>query len=501
MSELGANRQTRPASSRSAWYQQLAPRLMLALGSIAILLAVWLLWVIAPSTSVALSTFSEQARRESTETMREVSSEQIRQSSTVLVDLIRHTATARERAMRDLPLEAFAGDIDAIRSAILNEDANRSARQRRNVEVLAQEMQRRADRDMQQRLAKLSSSRAAREAAFVRELSGTHLQLVAVTLTALLLVLAFGLHRFVVRPTLRLRATTQRIANGERNVELPPPGPGELGDLTRDFKAMIEQLRASRSELQHLADNLEAEVHRKTRDLDRSHRQLAQAERLAALGTLAGGVAHEFHNVIGGIRGCTAELLTDEPDADRRETLAVIRRATERAAGIVQQLQRFAQKPSLARSEVDLGSVLDEALHLCEPAARRQQVEVVRHFQAACSIQADGDGLHQVFVNLMVNALQAMPTGGTLTVQTEVHDNEVVITIDDTGSGIPGAALPHVFEPFFTTRADAQNPDQRGSGLGLSISHGIVSEHGGQISVHSVEGEGARFVVRLPKVS
>ena len=490
-----------PTPGRSAWHHQLVWRLLLALGTVAILLAVWLLLVVAPGTGIALSSFSQATLQESTQTMRQVSGEQIRQSSTVLIDLIGHTATAREHALQDLPLEALAGDVDAIRTAILREDAERSARQRRNVELLATEMRRRADRYMHDRIEQLRDVRATREAAFVEDLSRTHLLLVVVALTTLLLVLAFGLHRFVVRPTMRLRATTQRIANGELSIDLPPPGRGEVGDLTRDFAAMIEQLRTSRRELRSLADNLEVEVQSKTRALETSHRQLAQAERLAALGTLAGGMAHEFHNVIGGIRGCADELRIDESDEDRRETLSVITRATERAAGIVQQLQRFAQKPSREHAEVDAIAVLNEALGLCEPAARRQKVAIEKQFFDACRLTADADGLHQVFVNLFVNALQAMPEGGTLWLTAQTSGPDVVITVRDSGTGIAESALPHVFDPFFTTRADANAPEQRGSGLGLSVSYGIVAEHGGQISVSSAPGEGAKFTVRLPRKS
>lgn len=487
------------SSIRSSWPHTLAARLLFALTAVTVLLAVWLLLVVSPRVGTMLAEFGRATLVESTETMQDVSGEQTRQSSQVLIDLIRHTASARERALQDLPLETLGGDVAAIRTAIVAEDAERSRRQRRNVEVLASEMQRRADRDMNRRLDELATARSRREHDFVRDLTTTHLTLVAVTLLALLLVLGFGLHRFVVRPTLRLRAATQRVASGESHVDLPPPGRGELGDLTRDFGAMLAQLQQSRSELQHLADNLEIEVQHKTRDLQASHRQLVQSERLAALGTLAGGFAHEFHNVIGGIRGCTDELLQGESDGERRETLSVIVRASERAAGIVQQLQRFAQKPSHERASIDATAVLQEALRLCEPAARRQSVEIERTFYGDCSLTGDEASLHQVFVNLLVNALQAMPKGGTLTVQVRGEQDEVAVLVSDSGQGIEPAALPHVFDPFFTTRADARDPAARGTGLGLSVSYGIVTEHGGSIAARSEPGHGATFEVRLPR--
>lgn len=478
---------------------RLAVRLSAVIALVALLLLVWLLLVVTPATGESLSGFTRRTLDESTATMREVIGEQTRQSSTVLVDLIRHTTSARAQALEDLPLESLGGDVARIRAAIVQEDAERSARQRRNVEVLAAEMQRRADADIIARLERLSAQRAERERRFVADVSRTHLVLVAVTLTALLLVLGFGMNRLVVAPARRLRRATQRIADGLLATELPPAVPGELGELTRDFGAMMQQLRQSRAELQHLADNLEHEVQKKTADLETSHRQLAAAERYAALGTLAGGVAHEFHNVIGGIRGCAAELLADERDDERRETLAVIERAADRGSAIVQRLQRFAQQPPLERrADTDVAECLADALALCEPAARRQQVHIERDLESDCRIDADPDGLHQVFVNVLVNALQAMPDGGRLRVSLTRTDEHVVARFRDTGPGIPGELLARVFEPFFTTRADVADPARRGSGLGLSISYGIVNSHGGSITASSPDGGGAEFVVRLP---
>jgi signal transduction histidine kinase len=476
----------------------LVVRLSLVLVGIAALLAIWLLAVVAPALDTTLTRYGEETLQETKQTMRRVSEEQTRQSSQVLIDLIGHTTAARARALQDLPLESL-GDVRAIRSAVVREDHQRSERQRSNVRMLAAEMQRRANRDLDERMQRHTEARLRREHEFVRGLNRTHLVLVAATLATLLLVLGFGLHRFVVRPAARLRAATRRVAAGELAADLPPPGPGELGDLTRDFAAMVAQLRTQRDELQHLADNLESEVQAKTRDLQATVRQLAQAERLAALGTLAGGVAHEFRNVIGGIRGCADELLAGDADADQRETLGVITRATERAQGIVQQLQRFAQEPDREPATLDVVDVLDEALRLCEPAARRHDVQVERRFADDLVVTGDAGSLHQVFVNLFVNAVQAMADGGVLRCIAARDGDAVVVQVADTGPGIAADALPHVFDPFFTTRADAERAEQRGSGLGLAVTYGIVQAHGGEITVTSQPGEGATFTVRLPR--
>ena len=390
---------------------------------------------------------------------------------------------------------------------MLAEDVQRSERQRRNVLVLTEEVQRRAERAMAGRLRALEQSQRQSADEFAGELRTLHLWLVATALLVLLLVLGVGLHRVVIAPTLRLRGATQRVAAGELAVDLPPPSADELGDLARDFARMVEQLRQSRAALQQFAAGLEVEVQKKTAHLEQtlaelqnSHRQLAQAERLAALGTLAGGIAHEFHNVIGGIRGCAHELLADEADADRRETLGVITRAAERGTGIVQQLLRFARRSVDRQAAVDPAQVVADALRLCEPAARGQHVTVVRELTTGLCVRGDADALHQVCVNLLVNALQAMPNGGTLRVAVAGGGERpgALLTVADTGVGIATDDLPQLFEPFFTTRTSAADPSRRGTGLGLSVSYGIVAAHQGRIDVQSQVGVGTTFTVWLP---
>jgi signal transduction histidine kinase len=492
----------RPRSFRLRLGARLTIAMCLLLAALGVLLTTY----VVPQTARSFARHGETLQQEGSAMVHEFARQQIDASRTVLVDLIRHTTAARQRAVQDQPLELHRDDIGAVRAAILAADQQRAAQQQRNVTVLADEMQRRADAQIDARLRQLAAAQQQRTSEFAAELRATHLTLVAIALSLSLLVLGAGLHFFVVRPTLRLRAAAQHIRSGNLAIELPTGATDELGDLARDFEQMAAQLRSSRAALQESAAGLEAEVQRKTAHLERtltelrnSHQQLAQAERLAALGTLAGGIAHEFHNLIGGIRGCAAELLADEPAAERRETLAVITRAADRATGIVQQLLRFARHAVVPGADVDLAAVVEDALRLCEPGARRQGVVIERQLLPGCTVYADADALHQVFVNLLTNALQAMPGGGTLRATIAAEGEAVRVEIADSGVGIAAADLPHVFEPFFTTRSGEHDPGQRGTGLGLSVSYGIVTAHGGTLTATSRPAAGATFTVRLPR--
>jgi len=470
----------------------------------AALAAVLLLWL-EPRTARAFQALGADLLRDGSTAMHELSFEQSSHAADLLADLLRASTNDRERALRDLPLADHGGDAPAIRRAIAEDDARRSAHERQTVLERTDALQRRVDASIAARLRALAQAQAARTDEFVAALRVTHLTLVGVTLATLLILLGFGLHRLVVLPTQRLRAATARVAAGDLDAEPPPAAGDEIGQLTRDFGAMTVQLRAARAEQQRFARGLAEQVADKTAHLERaladlrsSHHHLAQAERLASLGTLAGGVAHEFHNVIGGIRGCAAELAADETSPERRETLAVITRAADRGSAIVHQLLRFARRSLAQEGDVDVARVLADALALCEPAARRQQVQVVRQVDPGLALRGDADGLHQVLVNLLVNALQAMPAGGTLRVGALRAGSEVQIFVADTGEGIAAADQAHLFEPFFSTKRPGPDGAPGGTGLGLSVSWGIVAAHGGTIDVASAPGQGARFTVRLP---
>jgi signal transduction histidine kinase len=489
-------------------WRSLTARLAATVLVLSLLLTLLLVAWIVPRTEQAFVQHGDTLLADGRSTMRGLAEQQTIGMRTVLVDLIRHTAAARAQALADLPLESFGGDVAAIRSAIAAEDEQRARQQQENVQLLAREVMRRADRGIDQGLAALSARQAAATETFTADLRRLHLGFVVLAALVLLVVLGFGMHHFVVRPARRLRDAARAVAGGDLEVPLPTAGGDEIGELARDFGTMLVELRHSRAELQRLAAGLEVEVARKTAHLERAlhdlrstHQQLAAAERLAALGTLAGGIAHEFHNVIGGIRGCTGELLVDEPVADRRETLGVIQRAADRATGIVQQLLRFARRSVEQETAVDLVRVADDALRLCEPAARRQSVVVERYLAPGVVVRGDAGALHQVAVNLLTNALQAMPDGGSLRVTVAATATEATLAIADTGTGIAEADLPHLFEPFFTTKRDPRDHTRAGTGLGLSVSYGIVTAHRGRIDVQSALGAGTTFSVVLPRVA
>lgn len=474
--------------------------LLLAAGLTAILL-VWL----QPRTADAFARLGADFLRDGAAAMHELSHEQSAHNSDLLIDLLRSSVIDRDRALRELRLADLGGDVEAIRRAIASDDARRSAHEQQNVVALTAAGQRRAEASIEARLRALTAAQAARTEEFVGELRSIHLTLVGLTLLAVLVVIGIGLHRLVLTPTRRLRREAQRVAAGDLDVAPPPAARDELGLLAQDFAAMARQLRAARAEQERLAGGLAQQVADKTAHLERaldelrsSHQHMAQAERLAALGTLAGGVAHEFHNVIGGIRGCAAELGAGEPDPERKETLAIIARAADRGTAIVQQLLRFARRSVEHTTTIDPRSLVDEALRLCEPAARRQGVAVERHLAQGLSLHGDADSLHQVLVNLLVNALQAMPHGGTLRVAAEGDGGGVRLTVADTGVGIDPQDVPHIFEPFFTTKTNEGDPARAGTGLGLSVSYGIVAAHRGRIDVASTPGRGSTFTVWLP---
>jgi PAS domain S-box-containing protein len=223
--------------------------------------------------------------------------------------------------------------------------------------------------------------------------------------------------------------------------------------------------------------------------------QLGQAQRLEALGLLAGGIAHDFNNLLTAITGYTGLALEHggrENELVRRD-LAEVTTAAGRAADLTRQLLAFGRRQVLERTVVDLNAVVIEAQSLLDRVIGEQITVVTELDPNLVRVQADTGQLGQVLVNLAVNARDAMPDGGTLTIATSNENGSAVVTVTDTGHGMDEQTRVRVFEPFFSTK-----PVGEGTGLGLAMVHGIVQQSGGQISVESSPGSGATIRIVLP---
>jgi signal transduction histidine kinase len=229
--------------------------------------------------------------------------------------------------------------------------------------------------------------------------------------------------------------------------------------------------------------------------LRKNEEQLRQAQKMEAVGRLAGGVAHDFNNILSVVLGTSAAILDElEPRAPLRPEIEAIRRAGERAGALTRQLLAFSRQQILAPRVVDLADVVAGV----EPLLRRLLGEdialTVERAEGPAPVLADQGQLEQVLVNLVVNARDAMPAGGTLTVETDVAPGRyVVLSVRDSGHGMDEATRARIFEPFFTTR------EGKGTGLGLATVYGIVTQSGGHVAVESAPGAGTMFTLHFPR--
>ena len=293
-----------------------------------------------------------------------------------------------------------------------------------------------------------------------------------------------GIHRFLTKPwnADELRLTIQQGLERRRLVQ-----------ENRELTAILE---AQNAELKDLNQTLEQRVAKRTQQLEKAYAELVQSEKLSAVGRLAAGVVHEVLNPLTITRGRVDMALMDEALAPaHRESLEIAREQVDMAVGIMNNLRDFSKQRPPQRTPVDVNTLTSHTLELVVHETNRRSIEVVEHLDVVPSIQADHNQLSQVLLNLVNNAIDAMPEGGRLCVEThtgEINGREgVEIRISDTGVGIPEDDLSRIFEPFYTTK-------ESGTGLGLSICQGIVEVHGGEITTESDPASGTTFSVKLP---
>jgi two-component system NtrC family sensor kinase len=326
---------------------------------------------------------------------------------------------------------------------------------------------------------------------------------------ALIAAMAVGLfiHRIVYVPLKDLETGATQLSSGELAGEIPVRSEDEFGQVARSFNQMTRAVRSSQSELKDWALKLEAAVEQKTRELQVAQAETVRGEKLASVGLLAAGIAHELNNPLTGILTFSHLVRENMEDGSAdAEDLDLVIKETKRCATIIRRLLDFAREKAPEKQYCDLNRIIREVAALVDQPTRLAGIEVSLQLDDQLpAVWMDEDLVKQVLMNMLVNAQHAIGQDGTITLGTRlcpeprkvVADadpvNMVEISVTDTGCGIPEEDLQKIFDPFFTTKSVG-----KGTGLGLSVSHGAVQAHGGDIRVESTVGEGTAFYVYLP---
>lgn len=332
----------------------------------------------------------------------------------------------------------------------------------------------------------------ARGDAVRRSLFLFYLGLTAATVLLLTYVL---LTYFIVRPIDRLRMASERLAAGRLGTSVPVQGAAEVARLAATFNEMAAQLRADRAALQDRLEDLE----RTTAELTSAQEQLMRSARLAAVGRLSAGVAHEIGNPLAAIRGLLDLLQMGDLDPEEeREFIGRIQRETERIHRTIRDLLDFSRSEPADRdrieSSADLAEVVSDTVKLLDRQNRFREIELALALDHDLPrVRGDEERLRQLLLNLLFNAADALGGKGRVEVRATNGGGVVQLTVEDDGPGIDREILNQIFDPFVTTK-----PAGQGTGLGLAVCHTIVERLGGSISAANREQGGAVFEVRLP---
>ncbi len=320
-------------------------------------------------------------------------------------------------------------------------------------------------------------------------------------------------HRLIYLPLRDLESGARRISAGDLEQPIPVRSGDEFGELAEAFNAMTAALRNSRSELREWARTLEQKVEQRTEQLRIAQAEAVRGEKLASVGLLASGIAHELNNPLTGV--LTFSILLREKMADGSqdaEDLDLVIRETRRCASIIRRLLDFAREKPPEKKFADLNQIIADTVRLVERPAHLRDIAITLELDPALpQIWIDPDQIKQVVMNLLVNAQHAIDEEGSIIIRTRrlaqpeaprgasksgaLAGPMVEFSISDTGCGIPKENFRKIFDPFFTTKKIGT-----GTGLGLSVSHGIIEAHGGTIDVESEVGKGSTFRVRLPLI-
>ncbi|MFO0834549.1 MAG: ATP-binding protein [Phycisphaerales bacterium] len=321
------------------------------------------------------------------------------------------------------------------------------------------------------------------------------------------LIVALFIRRLIHEPVERLHEGTQRIAAGDLQTQIEVPGHHDLAQLAGAFNGMVNDLRGAREELAEWSRTLERRVEEKTRELRQAQKRMTQVETMASLGKLSATVAHELNNPLGGIltyarltrRELSEQAIAPGELAQIDSYLALIDRESVRCSEIVKNLLVFARGQSVRTKMVSINEIVQNSLMLVRHHLQMHKIRLETTLLSGDpTIVADQGQIQQAVLALLMNASEAMhdlkDREAVLSVRIHGDAERVEFSIQDTGVGIAPELLPHIFEPFVTTKGETS-----GVGLGLAVVYGVVHAHGGEITVHSTPGVGTTFTVWLPR--
>ncbi len=344
------------------------------------------------------------------------------------------------------------------------------------------------------------TQRANAHASYLVAISIAFICLIAASIVVLLA-------RLIYRPLQDLRTGSESVAKGDLTHRVPVRNHDEFGNIAQGFNLMTTALQKAETDRQAHVDNLELEVQERTRKLRLAEAEVAQGEKLASIGLLASGIAHELNSPLTGVLTFASLLRKKLPDTSQdAQDLDLVISETKRCANIIRRLLDFAREKIPARAIFNLNQLIEETVELVERNAALQGIRITMNLEPALPlIWGDADLLKQVLVNILVNAEQAIARNGEINVTSRLCADAtpddtgnadlpmVEVEISDTGCGISEANLPRIFDPFFTSKEVG-----KGTGLGLSVSYGIIKGHGGSIGVESVVNTGTKFRIALP---
>jgi len=315
-------------------------------------------------------------------------------------------------------------------------------------------------------------------------------------LTVSIIIFLFVMNSFL-RPIKKLCTASKCFADGVYDSKLDPTKFAEINELINSFNTMIKKIQSREKELYSLNQNLEEEVNKKTSEL-------LHAAKMASLGTLSSGIAHEFNNILGALIGHVSLALEKKDPKEMEEALQIALMASERACDIVSRLQDFAKKREGEHELYNVNEAITNTIKLIERDFLSNNIKIEKKLSIKALVRGSQSQMEQVILNLLINSRHAMPAGGTIKLSSSISDGRVTIRIHDTGHGIPTEIKDRIFEPFFTTKGvvgmgkSFGSQDNEGLGLGLSVSLGIIEDHKGSIRLVETSQKGTIFEIILP---